>query len=41
MINARRFQRFEKTNLFLNFGEVLDYNIDLVDIGELEYYKNI
>jgi hypothetical protein len=40
MLNANRFDKFAKTNLYLNFGDCLTWNKEIVDINDLEFYKN-
>lgn len=35
-----RFSRFEKTNLYLNFGSIITANLDILDETELEFYTN-
>lgn len=40
MLNANRFDRFEKTNFYDTFRICLNWDKDIVDINDLEFYKN-
>ena len=40
MLNANRFDRFEKTNFYMNFAMCLTWDKDTVDIKDLEFYKH-
>jgi len=40
MLNTKRFDRFEKTNFYMNFATCLTWDKDTVDIKDLEFYKH-
>lgn len=41
MINTTRFEKFEKTNLYMNYGMCLKWDIDLLQVQDLDFYKHI
>lgn len=40
MINTARFEKFEKTNLYMNFGMCLQWDINLLEVQDLDFYKH-
>lgn len=40
MLNAKRFDHFENTILYNNYGKCLNWNKDLVDVKDYEMYKH-
>lgn len=40
MLNAKRFDHFEKTNFYMNFGTCITWNKDVVDPNDIDFYKH-
>ena len=40
MLNTKRFDHFEKTNFYMNFGNCISWNKDTVDAKDIDFYKH-